>query len=473
MSTINTDVVVIGAGAVGENVAGRTVRGGLATVMVEAELVGGECSYWACMPSKALLRPGEALETIKAIPGARAAVTGALDAQQVLDWRNAIASSWDDAGQVEWTKGAGIELVRGHAVVSGVREVTVTPEEGEPITITATHAVVVATGSVPVVPPVEGLPEAPYWTSREATSAQEVPASLAVLGGGVVGVELSQAWASLGSRVTLIARGGLLERNEPWVGGLIQESLEKSGVTVITGASVTAVAVQGDQLRVSTDQGETVVADRLLVAAGRSAATRDLGLEAFGLEPGRSLEVDDSGRVLAVPEGWLYAAGDVNGRVLLTHQGKYQARAIGDVIAARAAGRVGDTVEPWSPYAMTADHEAVPQVVFTRPQVAAVGLTVAQAQEKYAKVRAIDIPIAVAGGSVHSEGYSGRAVLVIDDERSVVVGATFVGEDVDNLLHSATIAVVGEVPLSRLWHAVPSYPTISEVWLRLLEAAGL
>ena len=362
-------------------------------------------------------------------------------------------------------------------MVTGVKQVTVTPPDGagdsEPVVINARHAVVVATGSVPVVPPVDGLPQAGYWTSRDATSAREVPGSLAVLGGGVVGVELSQAWASLGSRVTLIARGGLLEKNEPWVGDMIQEALEKAGVKVVTGASVSAVATEGGKLRVSTDQGESVVADRLLVAAGRTAATHDLGLEAFGLEPGKSLEVDDSGVVLAVPDRWLYAAGDVNGRVLLTHQGKYQARAIGDAIAARAAGKLGDTVEPWSPYAMTADHEAVPQVMFTRPQVAAVGLTLAQAQEKYPKARAVDIPIAVAGGSVHSEGYSGRAILVVDDERSVVVGATFVGEDVDNLLHSATVAVVGEVPLARLWHAVPSYPTISEVWLRLLEAAGL
>jgi dihydrolipoamide dehydrogenase len=174
-----------------------------------------------------------------------------------------------------------------------------------------------------------------------------------------------------------------------------------------------------------------------------------------------------------VPGGWLYAAGDVNGRVRLTHQGKYQARAIGDVIAARAAGTAGQEVAPWSAHALTADHVAVPQVVFTRPQVAAVGLTAAQARDRLPRARAVEIPIAVAGGAVHSEGYGGRAVLVLDDERGVVVGASFVGVEVAELLHSATVAIVGEVPVARLWHAVPSYPTISEVWLRLLEAAGL
>ena len=476
------DVVVIGAGAIGENVAGRAVRGGLSVVLVEAELVGGECSYWACMPSKALLRPGETLTTIKAVPGAAAAVTGKIDPGAVLAWRDRMASNWDDAGQVEWVTSAGIELVRGHARFTGERQVEIHPadgseSEGDPIRFRARQAVVVATGSEPLIPPVPGLAEAPYWTTRDATSTHEIPAELIILGGGVVGVELAQAFTSLGSQVTLIARSVLLGRHEPFAGTMLRKALEEQGVRVITRGAVSSVETDADGRFTVRLEAGTASGERLLVATGRKPVSHDLGLEQFGLRPGEPLEVDDSGRVSAVPGGWLYAAGDVNGRALLTHQGKYQARVVGDVIAARAAGTVGDEVDPWSPYAMTADHASVPQVVFTLPQVASVGLTQAEAEVQAAtrglRFRAIEIPIAVGGSSVHSENYTGRAVLVLDQDRQTVIGATFVGPDVADLLHSATIAVVGEVPLHRLWHAVPSYPTISEVWLRLLEAAGL
>jgi dihydrolipoamide dehydrogenase len=471
------DVVVIGAGAVGENVAGRAVAGGASAVLVEAELVGGECSYWACMPSKALLRPGEALATVHHVPGAAQGVTGALDVEKVLGWRDKVTSGWDDSGQVEWVKGAGIELVRGHARITAERQVDVEPPDGagdaEPVRLYARHAVVVATGSVPVVPPVPGLAEAPYWTSRDATSSHEIPRRLVILGGGVVGAEMAQAYRSLGAEVTLVSAGELLAKNEPFAGKLVREALEAEGATVRTGVAISAVRYDGETFEATLDDGGTVRADKLLVATGRRPNTYDLGLEAFGIEPGKAVEVDDSGRATAVPAGWLYAAGDVNGQALLTHQGKYQARVIGDVVAARARGTLGDSVEPWTRYAMTADHAAVPQVTFTLPQVASVGLTVKQAEEKFRSVRPVEIPIAVAGGSVYTDNYSGRAVLVIDEERKVVVGATFVGAGVAELLHSATIAVVGEVPLDRLWHAVPSYPTLSEVWLRLLEAYGL
>ena len=486
MDERTVDVVVIGAGAIGENVAGRAVRGGLSVVLVEAELVGGECSYWACMPSKALLRPGEALTTIRAVPGARAAVTGPLDPEQVLAWRDRVASHWDDAGQVEWVRGAGIELVRGHARLTGERQVEVEPPDGSeglggsdgPVRLRARQAVVVATGSVPTIPAIPGLDPAPYWTSREATSSHEIPGELVVLGGGVVGVELAQAYRGLGSAVTLVSAAGLLTGHEPFAVRMLLESLTEQGITVITEAKVSSVTGFTDdspteRIRLTLADGRTVDGDRLLLATGRTPTTHDLGLEAFGIVPGDPLVVDDSGRVISVPGGWLYAAGDVNGRAPLTHQGKYQARAIGDVIAARAAGTVGDDVEPWSPYAMTADHRSVPQVVFTRPQIASVGLTAAQAEAQLPEVRCIDIPIAVGGSSVHSEDYTGRGFLVIDEQRGVIVGATFVGPDVAELLHSATVAVVGEVPLHRLWHAVPSYPTVSEVWLRLLEAYGL
>lgn len=296
----------------------------------------------------------------------------------------------------------------------------------------------------------------------------------------MVGVELAQAYCWLGSKVTLVSSAGLLTKHEPFAADLLRESLTGQGIRVIIEAEVTSVVelpesadLVAGRIRLVLTDGTTVDADRLLLATGRTPSTHDLGLEAFGVTPGDPLVVDDSGRVTTVSAGWLYAAGDVNGRAPLTHQGKYQARAIGDVIAARAAGTVADAVEPWSAYAMTADHRSVPQVVFTRPQIASVGLTAAQAERQLSDVRCINIPISVGGSSVHSQDYASRALLVIDEQRVVIVGATFVGPDVADLLHSATVAIVGAVPLHRLWHAVPSYPTISEVWLRLLEAYGL
>ena len=468
------DVVVIGAGPVGENVADRATRGGLTVAIVEAELVGGECSYWACMPSKALLRPGQARGEALAVAGARQAVTGDLDAAAVLARRDSFASNWDDSGQVEWLKGAGVALYRGHGRLAGPRRVDVEGPDGETTGLVAGHAVVIATGSGAAIPRVDGIEAARPWTSREATSAVAAPGRLAILGGGVVGCEMAQAWSSLGSRVTLYEPAPRLLANlEPFAGEMVAEAMDAAGISVRTGIGASAVArSDGGPVRLTLSDGTGTEADELLVATGRRPRTADIGLETVGLEPGSWLEVDDSLLVTGVDGGWLYAAGDVNHRALLTHQGKYQGRACGDVIAARAAGPV--EVAPWSRYSATADAAAVPSVVFTDPEVASVGLTEEAARGRGLDVRAVDYDTGhVAGASLYADGYHGRARMVVDQRRRVVVGATFVGPGVAELLHSATVAVVGEVPLDRLWHAVPSYPTISEVWLRLLEAFGL
>ncbi|MBO1751671.1 NAD(P)/FAD-dependent oxidoreductase [Actinotalea sp. BY-33] len=479
------DVVVLGGGAVGENAADRAGRGGLTVVVVEAELVGGECSYWACMPSKALLRPGAVLEAARAVDGAAQGVTGMLDVGAVLARRNSFASSWDDAGQVQWLESTGIDLVRGHARLTGPRTVEV-HHEGQATTITARCAVVVATGSEPVTPEIPGLAEAQPWTSREATAAQEVPDSLVVLGGGVVATEMATAYADLGSTVTVLVRGErLLGSMEPAAGEAVAAGLRTRGVDVRFGTTPTRVTRRGSGVEVETEAG-VVTAAEVLVATGRRPRSGDLGLETVGLEPGAPVTVDDSLRVAAVPEGWLYAVGDVTGRVATTHQGKYDARIAGDVIAARfgaAAQEEADGhVEPaaageqpaWSRYRATADHGALTQVVFTRPEVASVGLTEAAAVEAGHAVRRVEVPFSsVAGAALARDEVEGRAILVVDTEREVLLGATFVGPEVAELLHAATIAVVGEVPLPRLWHAVPPYPTVSEVWLRLLEEYGL
>lgn len=477
--TENTfDVVVIGAGPVGENVADGAVKGGLTVAIVESELVGGECSYWACMPTKALLRDAAALRAVRHLPGANAAVTGELDPAAVLARRDAFAAHWHDDGQVAWLDGAGIELVRGVGRISAPRTVEVTGADGHTTVLTARHAVVVATGSSARIPHVPGLADAAPWTSREAASAQAVPGRLAVIGGGVVGAEMATAYAALGSQVTMIARDGLLPTVESFASDLVAETLKAHGVTLHLRTEPESVRRdEAGTVHVRLVDGTTFDADEVLVATGRTPNTAAIGLEHVGLTPGDWLRVDESLRVLGsdgtpVGDGWLYAAGDVNHRVLLTHQGKYQARALGETLVARAGGKPVD-LEPWGRHAATADDRAVPQVIFTDPEIASVGHTAASAAAAGLRVRAVEYDLgAVAGASLHADGYTGRAGMVVDEDRKVLVGFTVVGPDVAELLHAATIAIAAEVPIDRLWHAVPAYPTISEIWLRLLETYG-
>jgi pyruvate/2-oxoglutarate dehydrogenase complex dihydrolipoamide dehydrogenase (E3) component len=461
------DVVVLGAGSTGENVADIAVRGGLSAVLVERELVGGECSYWACMPSKVLLRGSEALAAARAVQGAAAAVTGEQDVAATLARRTSFTHGWDDSSQVEWVQKAGIDLVRGTGRLAGERCVAVTRADGTQVTLTARHAVAVCTGSSAKIPPVEGLADVQPWTPREATSATAAPRRLLVLGGGYVGCEMATAWQQLGSAVTLLQRRDrLLPHLEPAAGEAVEASLRAMGVDVRLGTEARAARREDGEVVLTCADGE-FRGDEVLVATGRTARTGDIGLDAVGLAPGEYLDVDDSLQVPGLP--WLYGVGDVNGRQLLTHMGKYQARQAGNAIVARARGEQVDLAD-WSPFVATADHRAAPSVVFTDPQVATVGLSAAQAAEQGLPHRVVEYPIgSVAGAAVFADKYTGTAIAVVDTEREVLLGVTFVGPGVAELLHSATIAVVGEVPLRRLWHAVPSYPTISEVWLRLLE----
>ncbi|AUG76388.1 pyridine nucleotide-disulfide oxidoreductase [Kitasatospora sp. MMS16-BH015] len=466
MESQTYDVVVLGAGPTGENLADRTKAAGLSTVVVESQLVGGECSYWACMPSKALLRPAAALAHARALPGAKQAAAGELDVAAVLARRDEFTSHWHDEGQVSWLDSVGIDLVRGHGRLAGEKAVLV---DGERL-LTARHAVAVCTGSRAALPHTPGLAEAHPWTSRDATSAAEVPPRLAVVGGGVVAVEMATAWNALGSRVTLLVRGSaLLDRMEPFAGELVAAGLAEAGVELRFGVSVEALHRDGGPVTLTLSDGGTLEADQVLYATGRAPRTDDIGLETVGLTPGSWLEVDESCAVTGVAGGWLYAAGDVNHRALLTHQGKYQARIAGAAIGARAAGTPLDTAR-WGRHAASADPAGPPQVVFTEPEATAVGLSLAEAERAGLRVRAVDHDLGqVAGASLYGDHYRGRARLVVDLDREVLVGATFVGPGVAELLHSATVAVVGEVPIARLWHAVPAYPTVSEVWLRLLE----
>ncbi|MEU5951514.1 NAD(P)/FAD-dependent oxidoreductase [Streptomyces sp. NPDC047525] len=463
------DVVVLGAGPVGENVADRARAGGLSVAIVESELVGGECSYWACMPSKALLRPVIARADARKVPGLRQSVQGPLDAAAVLAHRDDYTSHWKDDGQVGWLDSIGVELHRGHGRIAGTRQVTVTASDGSEATLTARHAVAVCTGTRAALPDLPGIADVKPWTSREATSADHVPGRLAVVGGGVVAVEMATAWQALGSQVTLLVRGeGLLPRMEPFAGELVAKALTEAGAEVRTGVSVTAVRRENGTVTATLDGGDTLEADEILFATGRAPRTDDLGMETIGMDPGSWLPVDESLRVQG--SSWLYAVGDANHRALLTHQGKYQARIAGAAITARAQGVPLLETDAWGAHSATADHAAVPQVVFTDPEAASAGLTLAEAEAAGRRVRAVDYDMAgVAGAGLYADGYEGRARMIVDLDREVLLGVTFVGPGVGELIHSATVAIAGEVPIDRLWHAVPAYPTVSEVWLRLLE----
>ncbi|GAC1384925.1 MAG: NAD(P)/FAD-dependent oxidoreductase [Acidimicrobiales bacterium] len=476
------DVVVIGGGPPGENVAQYAIAGSDRTaVIVEAELVGGECSYWACMPSKALLRPVEVLAAARALPGVREMVTGTLDLNSVLSRRDDFTSHLDDSSQVKWAKSVGIDVVRGWGRLVGDRRVEVTTADGTTRTLHARHAVVIATGTTAAVPPVPGLREARPWTSRDVTNLHEIPRRVAVVGGGVVACESVTWLKGLGAEeVTVIEPGPrLLAKQEPFASEMMAERLGELGVKVLVSTSLDAVErpgvddtgvgqIHGGPVRV-TAGGSTFEVDEIVVAAGRTPTSADIGLEAIGVDVGGShgyIPTDDH---MAVSGGgdWLYAIGDICGRALLTHMGKYQGRIAGDVIAARAEGRPIDG----SRYRDLADHDMVPAVVFADPQVASVGLTEAAARERGIDVETLEYDLgSVSGAVLLREGYRGKAKLVIDRAADTLVGATFVGPDVAELLHAATTAIVGKVTLEMLWHVVPSYPTVSEVWLRLLEA---
>jgi pyruvate/2-oxoglutarate dehydrogenase complex dihydrolipoamide dehydrogenase (E3) component len=452
------DVIVLGAGPAGEVAAGRLAQEGQAVALVEQELVGGECSYYACMPSKALLRPAQALAEARRVSGAAQAARGSLDVAAALARRDEIIHGRSDASQLPWLEDRGVVLVRGQGALTGERSLDVGGRA-----LRARRAVVIATGTRASVPPIAGLQDARPWTNREVTTAAGIPASLLVLGGGVVGVEMAQAYATLGAQVTLVeAEPRLIGGEEEFAAEQVREALEQAGVSVILGVEARAArraspgSRDGGLVALELADGRTLEGQELLVAVGRRPNTDAIGLESVGLEPGAFVEVEDTMRVPG--RDWLYAVGDVNGRVLLTHMGKYQARLACDHILGR-------------PVALRSDGRAAPRVIFTEPQVAAVGHTLAGARKAGLDARAVDVGFEEnAGGSFIGHGAAGTARLVIDERRGVLIGATFTGVDVAESLHAATIALVGEVPLTTLAHAVPCFPTRSEVWLRLLEA---
>jgi pyruvate/2-oxoglutarate dehydrogenase complex dihydrolipoamide dehydrogenase (E3) component len=403
-------------------------------------------------------------------------------AEQVLARRDKVVNNLDDGSQVNWALSSGIDVIRGTAQLSGVRAVTVTMPDGSERVITARHAVVIDTGSSASVPPIPGLSAALPWISRDATNIHQIPRRIAIIGGGVVACESATWLRGLGvEQVTMLVREDrLLTNSEDFAGELVAEQFTASGVDLRFGVTTTQVNrmdpvdsgvghIHGGKVFLTLDDGSEIETDEILVAAGRHPNSSDIGLESIGATSGGFIDVDDQLTVSGVEGEWLYAIGDVIGRALLTHMGKYQARIVGEVIAARAAGTPLDTSR-YGRHVDRAGRGKIPQVTFTHPEVGSAGLTEQAARAAAIPVLAVEYDLAgLAGTYVFSDDYRGRAKLVLDTRDDTVVGTTFVGTGIAELTHSAMMAVIGGFDLDMLWHSVPSYPTISEVWLRLLE----
>lgn len=452
----------------------------MTAIVIEKELVGGDCPFWACVPSKTLLRPQQALEEAKAVTGVKEKLLGGedtkLDAGKVFARRDVFTSRWDDADRlVPLVESSGTVLIRGTGKIVGIKKVAVENPNGDKVELDARLAVAVCTGSEPIVPDIPGLAETDPWTPRHAVSSSVVPEHLIILGAGPVACELVTAYRSFGAKVTLLTHSAeILTAVDPEAGKLVRKSMVAKGVDVRINTDMANVSKGPDgTITVELSTGESIKGTKILLGVGRRPATSGIGLEQFGLKTdGSPIPVDETLLVDSVPGGWLYAAGDVNGRAPLTHSCKYHGRVASNAIIARAKGE-SITPTKWDSISATADRYALPQVIFTSPEVTSVGLTRTKAETLGRTVREITAPVASAGARIWAEGYSdGWAQWIVDEKSGKLLGATMVGEGVSELLHASTVAIVGGLTLSQLAHSIPCFPTMSEVYLNLLDAAG-
>ncbi|WP_458608524.1 dihydrolipoyl dehydrogenase family protein [Mycobacterium sp. C3-094] len=461
------DAVVIGGGPGGVTAAIRLAGHGLAVAVIEDRLIGGECHYWACNPTKTLIRPIEVLDLAKAVPGVREVLASqTVDVGAVLSKRDAVIDHLVDRDLVAGLTEAGIEVVRGRGRLDGERTVVVNDPDGHERRLQAEHAVILATGTRPFIPDIDGLPSAAPWTNRELATMTRVPDRTVVLGGGVVGVESATILSGLGSEVTLLARGsGLLRGSEPFVGARVSRALQDRGVEIRCETPVTSV-VRNDSGGVTIfAAGSRLEADEIVVATGRSVNTDDVGLDTVDLPVGEFVAVDDHLTATGVGGEWLYAIGDTTGRALLSHVSQYHAGIVADVVAGRARGAAPDATG-----SSAQDTGRLPQIIFTDPQVVEVGYTESHARAAGFAVttRCATYPGGLGELLILRDGFEGEAKLVIDAERDTLLGATFVGPNVADLVHGATVAVVGEVPLSVLRHVIAPHPSLSQIWNPLL-----
>jgi pyruvate/2-oxoglutarate dehydrogenase complex dihydrolipoamide dehydrogenase (E3) component len=440
MSVHETDIVVIGLGPGGEEVAGRLAEAGLHVVGVEAKLVGGECPYWGCVPSKMMIRAADLLAETRRVPGMAGASSVTPDWSPVARRiREEATDTWDDKVAVDRFTGKGGHFVRGRGRITAPGEVTI----GDDV-YRARRGIVIATGTEPAVPPIDGLSGTPYWTNREAIETERVPESLIVLGGGAIGAELAQVFARFGAQVTVVeAEDRLLPPEEPEAGRLLAEVFTREDIAVRAGAKVTRVDHDGARFTLAVREAEPLAAECLLVATGRRPHLAALGVAAVGVdESAEAIPVDD--RMRAADGVW--ALGDVTGKGAFTHVSVYQAAIV-----------VRDILGADGP---PADYRAVPRVTFTDPEIGAVGLTEAQARDQGLPIRTglAELPSS-ARGWIHKAGNDGFVKLVEDTERGVLVGATSAGPWGGEVLGALAVAVYGEVPTERLRHMIYAYPT--------------